>query len=401
MDINSNNKLKYGFIAYPTIVFLLIYVFCYQFAYPFTSTVFLYLSFLCMLIYLFVTRLIVITTQIKMFIGILAVSWIGIVYTNNSSEGMREAIILSVIVILMLVVAQDKNYLVKVKKAVYFCSFIVMIGVLIQSIIPDQFLDFMQKILRSDCYEQMRWSYRVDNAYAGFSAYTPDAAYFSALIFGFVMLDLLKAKSNATKKYLLLDIILSILALYSVILTSKRGLAVALILAFVLTYLIMKRMSVKAILSIVIIVCIGMLALYFFSDNNTAVSLFLQRFDAAEGTDLTTGRTTIWANAISACTNWIWGMGTGSAYTIFSAGLHNIYLQLIFEHGVLGFLIYIAFFIYNLKNAIANNNPRSIYVQLIMLLYGFTGNPIYSTSFFIVYILYTIISIDDLGEMQA
>lgn len=82
-------------------------------------------------------------------------------------------------------------------------------------------------------------------------------------------------------------------------------------------------------------------------------------------------------------------MGTGSAYDIYETGLHNIYLQILYDHGLLGLIVYLAFFAYNLFMAIKRRDSMSIFVQCLILTYGVSGNPIYSNSFFFAYIIFS------------
>ena len=141
------------------------------------------------------------------------------------------------------------------------------------------------------------------------------------------------------------------------------------------------------------IIVLSAVAIKILSDHNQEVSLFLQRFTSNEG-DMTTGRSKIWQHAIENLSNSLFGMGTGAAYAIYSTGLHNIYLQLYYDHGLIGAMIYIVFFVYNLRCAIERKEPIAISVQLLMLVYGISGNPIYSNSFFIVYIIFSVVPVE-------
>ena len=165
----------------------------------------------------------------------------------------------------------------------------------------------------------------------------------------------------------------------------------ALSVSFVFTYMLWKKASFKTIVTICTVLVLSYILVIILEKNNEAIGHFLARFDTSENGDITTGRTKIWAIALNHLTNVVFGMGTGSTNTILKNGCHNIYLQLLYEHGFIGLTIYIYFFAYNLKNAIKRKEPFSMYVQLVLLVYGISGNPIYSTSFFVIYIICSVI----------
>lgn len=382
--------------------FTLMYVFCYQFNYPFTSTLFLYASFGSMIIYACLTRILKLERQFVVMFLLALVSFIGVLYTDNQERGQREAILLLVMLLYALILSQDIALSNKLRKYIYICSFLVMLGVLIQYAAPTPFNSFMQSFLRADCYEQLMWSFKVDGAYAGLSAYTPDAAYFSTLIFGFSIFRFLNISESRGKRGKLIALVLAFCAVFVVILTSKRGLIVAMIGALVLTVLIMKKSSPKTIVAFGFVLVVGIVLVYFLSDSNVAIQMFLQRFDVSDGHDLTTGRMAMWEKALETLGRGISliGKGTGSTYTIWEAGMHNIYLQIYYDHGLLGLIVYLAFFIYNLQQAIRCKDEQSLYVQFVMLIYGISGNPIYSNSFFIVYITYTVLNYQESNEAE-
>lgn len=393
---------QYRLIELLICFFTLMYVFCYQFNYPFTSTLFLYISFGSMIIYACLTRILKLERQFSMMFLLALVSFIGVLYTDNQERGSREAILLLVMLLYTLVLSQDADLLKKLRKWIYVCSFFVMAGVLIQYAVPAAFNSFMQSFLRADCYEQLMWSFNVDGAYAGFSAYTPDAAYFSTLIFGFSIFRFLNINEGEEQRGKFINLMMAFIALFVVILTSKRGLIVAMLGALVLTILIVKKSSPKTIIAFGSIFVVGIILVYFLSSSNATVALFLQRFDTTGGKDLTTGRTAMWKQALEVLGGGLSlvGKGTGSTYSLWEAGMHNIYLQIYYDHGLTGLIVYAAFFIYNLQKAIRCKDEQSLYVQFVMLIYGISGNPIYSNSFFIVYITYTVLNYQELSERE-
>lgn len=394
MNHNMKAKIvsgvKNGMIAYPAILSLVLYVFCYQFAYPFSSTLFLYIAFAGLVVWLIFGQKIYLSTQMLLMGLVTLVSAVGVIYTDNPAKGNREAILTAVTFVFLIALAQDNALLGKLKKIVCVCSFVVLVGVMFQYLFSDAVNSLLGNLLREDCYEHLMWSYTVDGAYAGFSAYTADAAYFVAVLFGFMIFGWLQNPEMPVWNKVF-RLVVGGLSVFAVILTSKRGVAVALLITLVMTYMIWKKVSAKTMVKMILLIVACAIVLFLVSQQNAIVRAFIERFDSADG-DITTGRSEIWKSAIEAFRNAIFGMGTGSAYTVYDAGLHNIYLQLFYDHGVIGALIYVMFFLYNLVGAIRRREPMSIYVQLLMLVYGMSGNPIYSNSFFIIYVIFSVVT---------
>lgn len=395
MKTELTRKIPNSFVAYPALIALMIYVFGYQFAYPFSSTLFLYIAFGFTVVWMVFNQGIYFSAQMLIMALVAVVSALGVFYTQSPKEGNREAILTIVVWILLIAFAQNAAMLEKIKKAIYICSFAVLLGVLLQYLFAGAVNTVLSRILRSDSYERLIWSYDVDGAYAGFSAYTPDAAYFCAALFGFTMFGRLQAKELSFKKKIACWVVI-LLSVFAVILTSKRGVAIALIVSFVLTYMIWKKFSAKTIFSTIGLLAVCVILIGIFSEQNEVIQMFLQRFDPTDG-DITTGRSEIWKSALDKLTNGFIGMGTGSAYVVYDTGLHNIYLQLFYDHGLVGVIIYLLFFISNLVYAIKRREAVAIYIQLLMLVYGMSGNPIYSNSFFIVYTIFSVVSV---GEQE-
>ena len=392
MNTNSKPKIKNGFLVYPAAISLLFYVFFYQLAYPFSSTLFLYLAFALFVAWMIVGSKVYLSTQMLLMGLVTLVSVLGTFYTNNSEKGNREAILTAVTLLFLVVLAQDGTLLCRLKKLIYYFSLVVLIGVVLQFLMSDTMNTVLRSLLRADSYEHLMWSYNVDKAYAGFSAYTADAAYFCATLFGFVFFEKIFRKSVTMRKKILYYAIM-ILSIFCIFLTSKRGIAVALLIALIIAYIAWKKISAKTFIRIILLISLCGAILYVLYDKNAIVHAFLQRFDFVDG-DITTGRSDIWKEALDRLQNEIFGMGTGSAYRIYDTGLHNIYLQLFYDHGIVGAGIYIVFFLYNLMLAIKRKEPMQIYIQTLVLIYGMSGNPIYSNSFFIVYVIFSVVTVE-------
>lgn len=382
------NKERHPYLSAIIVIFAFVYLFFYQLAYPFNPAFFLYIIFGVCLVLLFLVQKIRLDLQIWLFLACCVTALLGMISTHDVDAGKRETQILFVVLIFLLVNRSCIGLNAKLKKTIHIGSFLVLCGIYLQYLLQGTFNAWMQTILRSDCYRQLMWSYTVDNAYAGFSAYTVDAAFFTALIFGGYALRLFgcfpQKKSNLFR-----DILFAVLSLFAVFMTSKRGIFVGMLLAFLLTLYLMRKVSrhiMQKILLTLLFFCIGIVVLYF---TNDIARNFLNRF--LVGGDITTGRVVIYAaafrNLLSG--NIMIGFGTGATYALHSSGMHNIYLQLLYDHGFIGMIPYIAFFVYNFKKAYAQNNSMSLYVQLLMLIYGMSGNPLYSNMILITYVVYS------------
>ena len=89
------------------------------------------------------------------------------------------------------------------------------------------------------------------------------------------------------------------------------------------------------------------------------------------------------------------GIGIGSIKDILGDYSHNVYIQLLAETGIIGFLSYaiaittsLLMSIKKLKNALKGKNKMvmeilgfSILMQIIFIIYSITGNPLYGHIF--------------------
>ena len=94
----------------------MLYVFFYQLAYPFSSTLFLYTAFAFFVIWLIVGLKICLSVQMLWMGLVTLVSVIGTLYTNNPEKGNREAILTAVTFVFLVALAQDNILRYKLKK---------------------------------------------------------------------------------------------------------------------------------------------------------------------------------------------------------------------------------------------------------------------------------------------
>ena len=151
------------------------------------------------------------------------------------------------------------------------------------------------------------------------------------------------------------------LCIYSVFLTGSRGGFIALLLSIVSVIIIGKRNKIISIKQIIVAAIIGIAAYsYFFVQQEWRVLDFGSYTSTyANGS----GRTVIWKTLLKSFDiNWLWGHGVGSSISYFkyefgkAVAVHNTFLLVLYEVGILGFGIFIFSFVnmayYHRKNGV-------------------------------------------------
>lgn len=141
-----------------------------------------------------------------------------------------------------------------------------------------------------------------------------------------------------------------------------------------------------------------------------AVSYFFDRVSDTGG-DITNGRLILYQSAFKEFIKTpFWGIGWEHFRDIYIkyTDVHNIYLQLLCETGIIGTCVFIMAFIGNLNITIKKINYMvqnmidskekylilfGLFCQVFFLMYGFTGNPLYDYYVFAMYFLGSIISL--------
>lgn len=272
----------------------------------------------------------------------------------------------------------------------------ILLSVVVDQLIPRYFLDFI--VNNDQAYDRILRELSI-GSYSGLAGEKAEAAWIMNLGIAAVI-----SQCFAEKRFRRGNVLLLILFYLALILTAKRMLfAVSLIVpAAMLAFGNMKGRKT-------IMIGIGLLlagALLLVSLAVPQLNVLFERV-MASGEDVTlNGRAKLWMLAQNMWQARFWtGYGLGS-YTgyIQTQGVnwthegHNIYLQLLGETGIIGLLLFLAFAATGLITAMrflrsAKDAPGyrlvmfSFYVQLAFLIYGFTGNGIYSANQFFIYVL--------------
>lgn len=233
--------------------------------------------------------------------------------------------------------------------------------------------------------------------------YTTNSIYISI---GFIMIGSFIFNENKNKKKL---IFLFIIYIFSLILTTKRGPLIFSISSLFFTYILLDKKRIdKKIIKIIGTGIIVSLFFYLVSEVIPEISEVLKRFSS----DGSSGREIMYSLAFSMFKkNIFFGQGTGAykyEYAISLANdahhkylnVHNVYLQLLCENGIVGFFLFIIAAWGTLLSSIkvlrklGTNEKKerillsaSVSYQIFFLLYCLTENPLYDSMLYIPYFI--------------
>lgn len=237
--------------------------------------------------------------------------------------------------------------------------------------------------------------------YPGFSGFTVVSGFFSGAA-SIIFLTISFSKKGFRKVIYLL---LCLLAFAAAVFTQKRSIVIAVPISIFLIILMRKiyDKSFKSLISFLAITAVLAIAGYIVLTRTDSGKLMLNRFLNSD--DVTSGRLDIYELIVNDWSDYfIFGNGPSSTMATFDTEAHNIYLQVFYENGVIGLFILLLFFSYNLflvlksckndfeKNKVLNYLLTSSFgIQLLFIIYGFFGNCLTDTYFWLLYIIFATI----------
>lgn len=366
----------------------LLYIFAYQFEMPFKAEVLLYAMVFGLVAMTIFDGHIIVTKQVVLFVLIAISAFSGVMYSIREAEGMREAILFTLYAGLFITSLTNPHFVKSFTVCIFWVSVIVVLSSIIHCMAPDWFNDIMKMVLKKNAYEQLMDSYNIDNTFAGISAYTPNTTFSAAIVFGTSFLNITNKREKPIINSKIINVIFLSLSLFSIIICSKRGIFIATLVATIVLMFYLYR-GKDFILRFFLVAFILTMVLMILYEVSEFAYTFLNRFIS---NDFLTGRDVIYESLLLDFeeSNVLIGRGTAATYEIAEKGAHNIYLQLLYDHGIVFALPYYIFFVYNYYVAFKNKCPISIFVQTLFLVYGMSGNPLYSNMLMLIYIYYVL-----------
>lgn len=319
----------------------------------------------------------------------------GFFITNYRSNAAQFIAYNIVVYLTYMCIKSSKNVSSKVLDLFYVCSGIHVCCIILQLIFTNAIMKVNLLILPSSGYQTNALALN-NNYYSGITIQPAAAGLFATIFVGIAFIKLIT--NSEAKPKAIFKLLIGIVAL---LLTQKRSFLMASLTAIVLIYVfydpnknrkkVIKILKIVSVISTVIII-----TLVFIPETRNIVQRILKTENILSGRELMYDEMKEWLS-----NNIVLGVGIGTADAKFNYGGHNIYLQTLAETGLVGFcLLYpllFIIFIENIKVAKelfenANNKEKSIllyslYMQVILFIYGLTGNPIYDYTFFINFVI--------------
>lgn len=286
----------------------------------------------------------------------------------------------------------------RVIEILYFFAISFSTITIISIVIPPLYTEIILRVLPSNIREKALYFYR-PTVSAGITIQTGLNASFSVIGLG-IAFSKFCAKMNKQNFFYIIYFLLAILF------TAKRGQFIFSIIVMTVIFFSISKNKFKCFLGIVFITTVVFVCFFIlFPDviNNMSGRVFRD-----DNSDVSSGRILLWLKAVSLFLEKPllgWGFGYFSHLVILrntAMNVHNTYLQILCETGIVGFILFIGMLFVNIANSnkllkiYLKKNKRipyeiifSMFIQFFFVLFALVENPlndlyIFSLYFFLV-----------------
>lgn len=320
-------------------------------------------------------------------------------YSKDIDETIKYSIVIFIMLLVKILYSNVEDYKDYIVRLFYIASSIHVISTIGYIIIPDVIIKICSIILPHQAYLDNLQFYKIGSI-AGITGQTGINVFYISIYIAIVY-----SKIVCTKNYKLYNIISLIIGFIALFLTAKRGPLITNIIVILLITIIFGNINIKNFIpKVAIFIGISIIGWQIISEIPQA-NIMIEKFETfTKSNDITNGRTDLWYEAISYIKmNPIIGIGAYATPRVMGEMTHNIYIQLILELGIIGFLFFalamLKSFVLTLKNYFKIKGKKtlkdsekvffsiSIYIQLYFLIYGISGNPLYGITFLMPYFI--------------
>ena len=346
---------------------------------------------------------------VKEWLLIFCIWFIGALYSMDPVRGIKYCIAYFLAFIISLYFLKYSSL--KFVKALYGFSLIHVLATIIREIAPNFIGSLCSVILPAKLLNSqnliMHGGHWVGNI--GITTQTGWNAFFITINLLISLTFIFCYDFHHKKKYFYY--ISSVLSLVSLLLTNKRGYLIAVLVTIVFSFLIkyLTDITKKKLFILIIWFCLFCSLMFcgFYFSNTFKVFGKIKSLNNMDMNSISAGRLVIYTRMVSLLlpeNKFIFGFGTGSTNSMLGIDGHNIYLQLIFENGLIFsgvfFYVFIKNWFISLKKNILLNKLQlydyrgndiivclSFLYQTVFLCLGFLSNPLYDTPMFLLYTL--------------
>ena len=300
----------------------------------------------------------------------------------------------------------DTDASIKTFKILKFMALVSCLGIVLQFIVPN-LIDIINRfVLQPQAYKMVRvTNYR--GYITGINGYSYMSGIFALILFGYHLINVL-ISNNKNERVKIIDMVMLSLGAVSAIMTQKRSMLVCLIVSalFMLVLFLKNKPELLGKVFLVLVFATVLIAVIL---TKTSYGMnIISRFTEVE--DVSSGRFDIYNELLSNIDeSIIFGKGTGSFNELYNSGAHNVYLQLLYENGLIGLILWVILFINTFvtacKGALRTKNFAfnylNVFIQCVFIVYAFFGNPLYNNALILLYFTtvgYTYSVLDDSKE---
>lgn len=285
-------------------------------------------------------------------------------------------------------------------------SVVFAIGIYWQYFFPEMYYKYLYPLFAPEYQTSIRRQFYYHKMCTGFTSQTVVSAQFVLMGMGVIYSFLPRIRKKTTR---ILIFILIFFLFGALLLTGKRSSLFFLVLSLISVELFSTQSGKKItrfigllIGTIVLGYIVYSFILPLFSDSRNSITRIIEYMNSDEY-DISNGRFLLYGLSLKAfAKNILFGRGWGWFKQTYGINhVHNIYLQLLCECGITGFLIFVLSMfqwfkmsVKLLKQYIDNRKSQmyvllrfSLFTQIFVFLYGLVGNPIYDYNFLFWYIL--------------
>lgn len=334
----------------------------------------------------------------KPILVFLVIWFMGCFYSPAMSKGLGYVLSFALAFLFGVYVSQKGVDEKKVMRLLAVSCTVLAFFILVQPVAPEM----VSRVNRLFSYGSSE--YALMNAWTRNGWYTglfPDrapAAFFCSVLIGVGLYYLYcnNYKTAGSTFQRLLGVVFTFIGAYGILLTAKRGLLIGAGIAAFVSFIFYKKANKAPIWRICLAAILAIFVIWIVFSNMEVTQVMIARFVSNDNP--LTYRDVIYRNIFEKFwSSPLFGTGTASAFSLLGIGGHNIYLTVLMENGILGFIVFISALGYVFFSTVElllkfgsyeyhQGIPFllfSLYIQVFFLVYGMSGNPLYDN-----YILY-------------